>query len=150
MTSSAHDERVSAIHTIELTVSAADIDELGHANNIAYVRWLQDVAYDHSSAVGLTLERYRELGGVFVVRRHEVDYLRPVLRGDRLQLRTWIGSATAAKCVRVTEIRNPEGNVAARGVSTFGYVDFTNGRPIRIPEAIRQAFEIVQAEGVAS
>ena len=29
------------------TVEATDIDEQGHVNNVAYVRWMQDVAVAH-------------------------------------------------------------------------------------------------------
>src|SRR4051812_31949898 len=82
--------------TMPLRVGDEDIDMLGHASNIAYVRWVQDVAVAHSAAVGLDMEGYSQLGAVFVVRRHEIDYLRPVVRGDTLELRTWIDSAFAA------------------------------------------------------
>src|SRR5689334_3393992 len=92
------------LFTLPFEVGEDDIDMLGHASNIAYVRWVQDVAVAHSAAVGLDMEGYSQLGAVFVVRRHEIDYLRPVVRGDLLQLRTWIDSAFAAKCMRATEI----------------------------------------------
>ncbi len=127
---------------LSLEVSDADIDELGHASNIAYVRWIQDVAVAHSVAVGLDIASYRTYGGVFVVRRHEIDYVRPVLRGDRLEVRTWIDSAFAAKSRRATEIvrvGDPP-MVAARAMTTWGYVEIRTGRPTRIPEGIRVAF----------
>jgi acyl-CoA thioester hydrolase len=132
----------SLTHSIVVVVSESDIDELGHASNIAYVRWIQDVAVAHSRVVGLDFEAYRKLGGVFFVRRHEVDYLRPVLRGDRLEVRTSIGSVMAAKCTRATEIVNQDGIVVARAVTTWGYVDFASGRPVRIPDTIRGAFGV--------
>src|SRR5258708_5856746 len=91
-------------HSILVTVRDSDIDELGHASNIVYVRWIQEVAIAHSISVGLGLEAYRKLGGVFFVRRQEIDYMRPVLRGDRLEVRTWIDSAMAAKCKRATKM----------------------------------------------
>ena len=116
-----------------------DIDNLEHANNIAYVRWVQTVAVAHSDHVGLDFEGYRNGGAIFVVRRHEIDYLRPVLRGDRLELRTWIDSVMAAKCKRATEIRKNDVPVA-RAMTTWGFVDFTSGRPTRIPQSIRDAF----------
>jgi acyl-CoA thioester hydrolase len=119
-----------------------DIDFLGHANNIAYVRWVQDVAVAHSNAMGYDMEAYRKLGGVFVVRRQEIDYLRSVLRGDRLELRTRVDRAMAAKCVRATEIAGPDGTVVARALTTWGFIDFTTGRPTRIPEAVRAAFGV--------
>jgi acyl-CoA thioester hydrolase len=133
------------VYSILLEVTEGDIDELGHASNIAYVRWIQEVAIAHSSAVGLGFESYRELGAVFVVRRHEVDYLRPVVRGDRLEVRTWIDSAFAAKCKRATEIVkvSEDGSVlgtVARAITTWGYIEIATGRPTRIPNSIRLAF----------
>ncbi|MBX3229328.1 MAG: acyl-CoA thioesterase [Labilithrix sp.] len=127
-------------HTIAVTVADGDIDELEHANNVAYVRWLQDVAVAHSAAVGLDFEAYRRIGGVFVVRRQEIDYLRPVVRGARLEVRTWIDSAMAAKCVRATEIVDEHGTTVLRAKTTWGYVDLATARPARIPQAIRDAF----------
>lgn len=133
----------SAAHSIVLHVGDGDIDELGHASNIAYVRWIQDVAVAHSRAVGLDFDTYRELGAVFVVRRHEIDYLRPVLRGERLEVRTWIDSASAAKATRATEIARVDESGAvpvARALTTWGYIDTTRGRPTRIPDRVRVAF----------
>lgn len=136
MTSSA----TYSTHSIFLVVADDDIDEFGHASNIAYVRWIQDVALSHSITVGLDFEAYRRLGGAFFVRRHEVDYLRPVFRGDRLEVRTSIGSAMAAKCTRLTEIVREGGTVVARATTTWGYVAIATGRPVRIPGEVRNAF----------
>ena len=133
--------------TFELPVEVveADIDELGHANNTVYVRWIQDVALAHSVAVGLGVEGYRALGAVFVVRRHEIDYLRPVLRGDHLLLRTWLDSIFAAKCLRVTEILRREADgrsetMVARAITTWGCVEIATGRPTRVLPEMRDAF----------
>lgn len=125
--------------SMTVEVAESDIDELGHASNIAYLRWIQEVAIAHSSHVGLGFEGYRRLGAIFVVRRHEIDYLRPVLRGDRLELRTWIDSAMAAKCKRATEITK-DGVPVARSMTTWGFVDLATGRPTRIPAEVRRAF----------
>ena len=88
----------------QFTVAHAAIDALGHANNTAYVRWIQDVAVAHSEQMGLALADYQSLGAVFVIRRHEIDYLRAAMEGDRLEVRTWIDSARSASCVRATEV----------------------------------------------
>jgi acyl-CoA thioester hydrolase len=147
-------EVVASKYAITITVADADIDALGHASNIAYVRWIQDVAIAHSDAVGLTFDAYKKLGGVFFVRRHEIDYMRPVLRGDRLEVRTWIDSAMAAKCKRGTEIvlkdgsGSESGTVALKSMTTWGFVEIATGRPIRIPESIRMAFGMPRASVV--
>jgi acyl-CoA thioester hydrolase len=132
----------SAVFVLASEVGEADIDMLGHASNLAYLRWVQDVAIAHSAAVGLDMEGYSQLGAVFVVRRHEIDYLRPVVRGEALELRTWIDSASAAKCKRATEIVRvgaPE-LVVARAMTVWGFVELATGRPTRIPDSVRVAF----------
>jgi acyl-CoA thioester hydrolase len=137
-------------HLIE--VADGDIDLLGHASNIAFLRWIQDSAIAHSAAVGLDLDAYRRMGAFFVVRRHEVDYLRSALRGDTLLLRTWIETAAAAKCERMTEVlrlqapqgaplaseREPE--LVAKARTTWGFIEAATGRPTRIPDEVRTAF----------
>jgi acyl-CoA thioester hydrolase len=131
------------VFTLSMQVGDDAIDELGHASNIMYLRWVQDVALAHSTAVGLDVDAYQKLGGVFVVRRHEIDYLRPVLRGERLELRTWIDSVFAAKCQRATHVvRVGDGTeqVVARAMTTWGFIEIATGRPTRIPDDIRRAF----------
>lgn len=129
-------------HSLGFVVPEADIDELGHASNIAYVRWVQEVALSHSTAVGFDFDAYRKLGGIFVVRRQEIDYMRSVLRGEQLQLRTWIDTVMAAKCLRATEIFNAGGTVVARALTTWGYIELESGRPARIPSVVREAFGV--------
>jgi acyl-CoA thioester hydrolase len=126
---------------LDLVVNEGDTDALGQASNISFVRWIQDVAMAHSSAVGLDLTAYRRIGGVFVVVRHEIDYVRSALRGDELEARTWISSAMAAKCLRTTELfckRDRE--LVAKGVTTWGFIAWASGRPKRITEEVRVAF----------
>ncbi len=133
---------------LDFEVTGDDIDALGHASNVAFVRWIQDVAVAHSVAVGLDLAAYERMGAVFVVARHEIDYLRPALRGDVIEARTWISSVMAAKCERATElVRKLDGEVLARGLTTWGFIDIASGRPRRIVDEVRSAF--VAAGGVA-
>ena len=130
--------------TLAIEVGDDAIDMLDHVSNIAYLRWIQDAALAPSAAVGLGLDAYGQLGAVFVVRRHEIDYLRPALRGETLEVRTWIDSAFAAKCKRATEIVRvaaaAEPIVVARAMTTWGFVEFATGRPVRIPDSVRAAF----------
>jgi acyl-CoA thioester hydrolase len=129
------------VFRLELVVGAEDIDMLGHASNMAFIRWIQDVALAHSAAVGFDLEAYRRIGAVFVVVRHEVDYLRPALRGDALEARTWISNVTAAKCQRSTELaRKSDGQLLAKGLTTWGFIELATGRPRRIDQELRVAF----------
>ena len=124
-----------------MRVSETDIDALGHASNVAYIRWVQDVAAAASEHVGWDYPKYRQLGAVFVVRRHEIDYLRPVIAGDELQLETWVESWRAATSQRHTCItRCDDASAVANAVTTWALVSLDSGRPSRIPVEVREAF----------
>jgi acyl-CoA thioester hydrolase len=128
----------------EIVVSDGDIDILGHASNITFVRWIQDTALAHSAAVGLDVDAYKQLGAVFVVVRHEIDYVRPALRGDVISARTWVSNVMAAKCLRATElVRKADGQMLAKGQTTWGFIEIASGRPKRIAQSIRDAFSWV-------
>ncbi|MBM4377242.1 MAG: acyl-CoA thioesterase [Deltaproteobacteria bacterium] len=137
--------RASNVHCVERVVADEDIDMLGHASNISYVRWIQDAAIAHSTAVGLGVDAFRDLGAHFVVRRHEIDYLRSALRDDVVTLETWIESWTGVTSLRRTRLV-ANGAEVARAVTTWAFVDGASGRPSRIPERVRDAFLPAQGE----
>lgn len=138
------------VFSLERRATPEDIDDLEHVSNLVYLRWVQDVATAHSEAAGYDFAAYQRLGAVFVVRRHEIDYLRSALLGDRIELRTWVESWKAATSVRVTSIvrlggpDDASGQAAevelARARTTWALVSTSNGRPVRIPPELREAF----------
>jgi len=128
-------------HVLSITAHADDIDALGHISNVVYVRWVLEVAVSHADAVGWPAAAWRALGAIVVVRRHEIDYLVPVLEGERIDLETWIDSWRAASLIRRTAMRRQRDGVEiARAATTWAFIDMASGRPRRIPEELRQAF----------
>ena len=71
-------------------VAASDIDELGHVNNIVYLRYAQEMAIAHwrSRALPEMVDAF-----VWVVTRHEVDYRAQLGLGDDVEVRTWVDEA---------------------------------------------------------
>jgi acyl-CoA thioester hydrolase len=123
--------------THRFVVDHADIDELGHANNVVWVRWVNEAAIAHSRAVGLGPDAYLALGVLWVVRRHEVDYLVSALAGEELEALTWVATLRGATSLRRTVIRrrNDRG-LLARAATTWALIDMETGRPRRIPKEI--------------
>ena len=72
---------MTTAHEITVEVAPEDIDELGHVNNIVYLRWIQDVATAHWRAAAPP-DAVDAIA--WVVRRHEIDYRHPALPGDRI------------------------------------------------------------------
>jgi acyl-CoA thioester hydrolase len=121
-----------------LVPEPADIDELGHVNNIVYVRWIQELAAAHWCSITSAAER----GEVaWVVMRHEIDYKAGAYLGDALAGRTWVGEQSAATCVRHTEIaRADDGRLLMAAQTTWCAIHPADGRLRRIPDAIRARF----------
>lgn len=135
------EDAVSPVFRLATTVDPADIDELDHVSNLVYLRWVLEVAHAHSSAVGYDSTAYRALGAVFVVRRHEVDYLRPALAGDGVILETFIESWAAASSWRCTRIlRAGDRTELAAARTQWVWVAWATGRPQRIPPELKQRF----------
>ena len=124
------------IHTIE--VMPAAIDAQGHANNVEYVRWMQDAALAAADALDPSNALMHAAAATWVVRSHHVEYVRPALLGDRLAIRTWLTDFTRVSCVRHYEFtRNGEPAVIARGQTEWVFVDAATGRPKRLPADVR-------------
>jgi acyl-CoA thioester hydrolase len=122
-----------------------EIDELGHANNVAYVAWLQAAAVAHSTAQGWPGTRYRQLGQGWVVRSHTIEYLQPAFAGDPLVVRTWVATMKKVTSLRRYHIlRESDEQLLARAETNWAFVDYASGKPIRVPEEMANSFNIVE------
>jgi acyl-CoA thioester hydrolase len=122
-----------------LTVRPTDIDELGHANNVVWVRWVNEAAIAHSRTVGLGPDVYFALQVVWVVRRHEIDYLGSALEGEELEALTWVATLRGATSLRRTIIRRGD-RVLARAATTWALIDVRTGKPRRIPHEMLERY----------
>lgn len=125
-------------HEIVVEVGPGDIDELGHVNNIVYLRWVQEAATAHWRAAAPP----ESVDAVaWVVRRHEIDYRHAAMPGDRVAVRTWIGAAEGLTFERLTEIlRASDRRVLAEARTLWIPVDARSGRPTRVSEEVRRRF----------
>lgn len=122
-----------------LTVAEPDIDALGHANNVSYIRWINDAAIAHSSQVGFGLEACLRAGLVWLVRRHDVEYLRPAFVGEQIEALTWPESLSGATSLRRTLFRRGQ-EILARSETTWALFSLESQRPRRVPEEMRRAY----------
>jgi acyl-CoA thioester hydrolase len=125
----------------EVVVVAADIDNLGHASNLVYLRWVQEAALAHSTALGLPEAAYFARGQAWVVRRHEIEYLRPAVEGDRLRVETRVANMNVANSERLTRILRGD-ELLCRATTDWVYIDLGRARPVRIPPEVKSVFPL--------
>jgi acyl-CoA thioester hydrolase len=135
------------IYSKRFAVPAAAIDRQGHVNNLAYVAWMQDVAIEHSAAVGWPMDRYLTLGAGWVVRSHFVEYLRPAFAGEQLAVHTWLPEFTQRSTPRrYLFVREDNRQLLAQAETRWVFVDLATGRLRALPEELIAAFEVVPDE----
>lgn len=126
--------------TLGLSVLPADIDANGHVNNVVYLRWVQDAATAHWNARTSETEKAEV---TWVVVRHEIDYLRAALPGDRIEAVTWVGPASRHAYERNTELRRAgDGEVLARARTLWCPLSPATGRPCRLGDGLRARFSV--------
>ena len=134
------------VYEYEFEVPAGAIDANGHVNNVEFVRWMQDAAVAHADARGLTAAT-RDAGATWVVRSHRIDYLRPVMAGDRIAVKTWVADFRRAFSLRRYQFRRAtDGTVLAKGETDWVFVDVKTGRPKSVPEELKGMFEVPEPD----
>ena len=126
------------VFEFELTAHPEHIDILGHVNNAVWVQWMEQVAVAHWESVADPVHKDAYF---WVVVRHEIDYLRAALEGDRILARTWVGDAPrGAKFDRHMEFVAQDGKICVRARSWWAIIDKAAGRPIRVPPEVVAPF----------
>lgn len=122
-------------------VPASAIDANGHANNVEFVRWMQDAAVAHSDANGCT-DATRAAGATWVARSHHVEYRRPAFAGDRVRIVTWIANVRRSFSLRKYRFERPaDGALLAEGETDWVLIDAQTGRPRSVPDTIKAMFQ---------
>jgi acyl-CoA thioester hydrolase len=123
------------------TVVPADIDALGHVNNAVWVDFIVQLSDAHSTSRGFPWHRVRELGGMWIVRRHEIDYYRSALAGDELVEETWVEQIKGARSIRLCRFTRPsDATLLLESTTHWAFVDPDTKRPRRIAKEILEAW----------
>ena len=126
------------IFQLTFTAAPEHIDELGHVNNAVWVQWMEQVAVAHWRSVA---DAEHQDAYFWVVVRHEIDYLRAVLEGERITARTWVGdNLKGARFDRHIEFAGEDGKARVRSRTDWAIIDKASGRPIRIPAEVVAPF----------
>jgi acyl-CoA thioester hydrolase len=125
------------IFELKIKVTSEYIDDLNHVNNVVYVQWMDQVAFEHWEFLTQNnpLPQY-----IWVVLKHEVDYLKQAVLGDIITIKTWVGETKGFKSERLMEFyKNNQLLVKAKTV--WGMLDAENYKPSRIRENVLKVLQ---------
>lgn len=127
-------------YELPIEVRPDDIDDLGHVNNVVYLRWVQEVATAHWRARATEEDQAAYL---WVVSRHEIDYVRPAFLDTDVLARTWVGTARRRQFERHTElVRAGDDKVLVRARSVWVPVDSEKLLPTDVSPSVRERFSV--------
>jgi len=131
-------------HVYDCPLRWADMDSLGHVNNIVYADYLQELRVDMLRVHAPGPEAADLAEGVVVV-RHDLEFARPLVYRDRpVRVEAWCERVRAASFQLGYEVVDPEGadcdrRVYLRASSVLAPFSFATHRPRRIREHERTA-----------
>ena len=125
--------------TLPIRPSFYDLDFGGVANNIAYLRWMEDARSHLINDSPLPLARLTELRTLPVVRRTLVNYHAPLCVGEEAVLEVELADlGRSAWTFTFRFIRTSDGALLASGSQYGCFVHLDRRRPVPIPESIRE------------
>jgi acyl-CoA thioester hydrolase len=118
-------------------VRSYEIDQNGHVNNAVYLNYAEALTVEHAEAAGYGRTWTEAQGGAWVVRSHQVEYLRAARLGDELDLAVEVELIRGVRGLRRTTVdRVSDGQRVAEVHSVWVWVRLSDGRPSRVPAAL--------------
>jgi acyl-CoA thioester hydrolase len=137
-------------YLMTITVQASETDRLGHTNNQVYLKWLEQISWQHIESLGMDWPLHERLSRAMAITRTEIDYLASSYKDDDLLLATWISSSdqriTSSR--RFQLVRLSDHKTIIKAQSFYACIDLKTGRPARMPKEFidvhRQALAVHQ------
>ena len=128
----------------EISVLWGDQDAFGHVNNVAYLRWCESARVDYLRRIGLFPQLPPQglgpiLASLTCHYQKPLNYPDTVTVGTRV---TAIGNSSFRMEHRI--VSRASGMLAAEAHSAMVTVDYSTGKPVRVPPAIREAISALE------
>jgi acyl-CoA thioester hydrolase len=131
---------------VTIPVLFGDQDAFGHVNNTVYLRWCETARVEYLVRMGMWPKLPPEEVGP-ILASLTCDYKRPVTYPDTLYVGarvTRIGNSSFRMEHRV--VSKALDMVVAHSVTTIVTVDYSRGKPVRVPEECRKAIERIEGK----
>ena len=123
-------------HSFPVTVYYEDTDMGGIVYHANYLKFIERARSDWVRGRGVDQNALRDGGVVFTVRRISADFLGPARLDDQLVVTTEPQAVGGAR-IKLAQDVSRGGTVLFRASVELAVLDTARGRPVRLPEALR-------------
>jgi acyl-CoA thioester hydrolase len=128
------DERAKLVHTERIPIRWGDMDAMGHVNNTAYFRYMEQARISWFDALVPHAEAWKSTGIVIV--NASCNFKKPINYPGLVEVRVFAGPAGGSSVPTFYELR-VEQELYADGAAMVVFIDMRRQKPIRIPDSIR-------------
>lgn len=128
----------------DLQVRPDDLDMFRHVHSSRYMDYVLAARYEQMErCYGCSMEFFLEQGLAWVIRKTELEFKRPLLLGDAMQVETWIhGLESHTAEIHFRILRKRDGKVSCEGSFHYALMDTGSGKAIRIPDWVIERYSI--------
>ncbi len=131
----------ASVYRRRFRVRAYELGADDQVRDSVYLHYMQQAAVEASAEIGYDLDRYDELGAVWVIRDQRIVYLEPLRGEDEVEVKTWVSDFRRVRSHREYELRRVgDGATVALARTDWVYLDRARLFPKRIPAQARQDF----------
>jgi acyl-CoA thioester hydrolase len=111
-----------------------DLDSLGHVNNAVFLTYLEE------ARIGYLVPHGAEAANM-ILARVEIDFRAPLREGDQIEIGVRPSKVGTKSFELEYEIRRAD-TVAAQARTVLVSYDYSNGRPVELPDSWREALVV--------
>ncbi len=123
---------------LHFQVKFYDVDMLGYAHNIVYIRWLEDLR-TALLAPHYSLQRCINEGISPIVTKTTIEYKKPLRLADEFIGKVWLSKIEGLRWSVSHEMYH-NGAITATAEQTGIFINLTTHRPIPIPQEFSKKF----------
>lgn len=120
-------------------VRSYECDLYGHVNNAVYLNYMEFARTAVLETKGIPLDKLKDMGWLAVIRKIEIVYKAPATFGNNLLIRTCLKEIGTTSITFHQNIYLDDQRIATEADVTVVFINL-QGRPLRIPKIIQDAF----------
>ncbi|MEQ9402696.1 MAG: thioesterase family protein [Cyclobacteriaceae bacterium] len=124
-------------HDVQIRVRYADTDQMGYVYYGNYAAYYEVARVESFRHLGLTYKKLEESGVMMPALELKCNFLLPAKYDDLLTIKVTIPEMPRLKIRYLYEIRNEAGKLLNHGETVLVFINMETGKPIRIPEAMK-------------
>jgi len=118
------------------------IDYVGHVNNIIYIQWMENGRARLMEAIGMPIAEIATGEGIVpVLTETSIKYKKPFYLNNSVIIETWLSKLNNASAIIEFRFYNENEELCASGQQKGLFIKRQTGRPSRLSEKLREAFE---------